>query len=139
MSENITRRAIKPEIASAYADYFLKVFNIDREKRETLKKAIVKACVNPELPITEETLNLSKDSTNYVYNKHYMRLDDISVVHKYVKTPCDFVEFIVEKIMDLNNPELMGLRLLNLEILVNELIKLNEIESAFLITANLPF
>lgn len=111
----MTRKMVKRETASVYVDYFLKEYKINKNYQLNLKEAILKACENPKLPINAESLNLNEKNRICVNDLNERVCVDISTVHKNVNSLCDFVELIVEKIMDLENIELLNLRTFTLE------------------------
>ena len=109
------RKSIKRKTASIYVDYYFRHYNINKKVQPNLKESILRACENPGLEISSKTLNLDETNRICVNDSSNNPILDISKVDKSVSSITSFVEFIVGKIMELEDEESFALRIFYLE------------------------
>lgn len=111
------RKKVCKESAEKYVNYYLTKYKIDDTKQPNLKNAIIELCENPELTISPESINVddSKEGRTCVKNLNNYTCLEISRINSKFESMFDLIEDIISKIMDLENKELLAIRIFCLE------------------------
>lgn len=111
------RKKVCKEAAERYVNYYLTKYKVDEVKQPNLKKSIIEICENPELPIGPESIDIddSKEGRTCVKNLNDYACLDISRINSKFESMFDLIEDIVSKIMELENKELLAIRIFSLE------------------------